>query len=332
MVMTTKTTPKKTPQKAAAQKTVRRKNARNLTQRPRMLIIFNPTAGQRKQHLLTQTVQCILKYKWDVTLKPTHKAGDAIELARWAVEDDKYQIVCAAGGDGTINEVVTGLLHSKGHHVPLGIIPLGTANVLANELGYGKTPKEWAQSLTRNKSHVVHVGEVQQTNSKKEARAFICMAGIGFDAAVVASVSSPLKKKIGKGAYIWRSLQLMVGLNQTEYDVKIDGKDQGKATAVVACNGRFYGGRFVLAPKAKITEGSLYFAVFDGKGLGAIIRLMVGLGMNRAHKLKGMRLIKGTKLEVTNGRGEPIQADGDNAANLPATFTMAKGTVTVIKP
>jgi len=240
--------------------------------------------------------------------------------------------VCAAGGDGTINEVVTGLLHSKGHHVPLGIIPLGTANVLANELGYGKTPKEWAQSLTRNNNHVVHVGEVQQTNSKKEARAFICMAGIGFDAAVVASVSSPLKKKIGKGAYIWRSLQLMVGLNQTEYDIKIDGKDQGKATAVVACNGRFYGGRFVLAPKAKITEGSLYFAVFYGKGLGSIIRLMVGLGMNRAHKLKGMRLIKGTKLEVTNGRGEPIQADGDNAANLPATFTMAKGTVTVIKP
>lgn len=318
--------------KMTPQNTPQNKKTRNVTDRPRILIIFNPTAGQRKQHLLAQTVQEILKRKWDVTLKPTHKAGDGIELARWAVEDDKYAIVCAAGGDGTINEVVTGLLHSKGHHVPLGVIPLGTANVLANELGYGKTPKDWAKSLTRNKSHVVHVGEVQQSQNKKEARAFICMAGIGFDAAVVESVNSKLKKKIGKGAYIWRSLQLMACLKQTEYAVKIDGKDQGKATAVVACNGRFYGGRFVLAPQAKITEGSLYFALFSGKGLWSVVRLMVALGMNRAHRLKGMRLIKGQQLEVTNGQGEPIQADGDDAAKLPATFTMAKGTVTVIKP
>ena len=278
--------------------------SRDLTQRPRMLIIFNPTAGQRKQHKLTQTVQHILQRKWDVTLKPTHQAGDAIELAKWAVEDDKYEIVTAAGGDGTINEVVTGLLEAKGHHVPLGIIPLGTANVLANELGYGKTPESWAKSLTngltKNAAQTVHLGEVEAAQKTR--------------------------------AFIWRSVQLLCKLKQTQYNVKIDGQDYGTATAVVACNGRFYGGRFVLAPQARLTEDKLYFAVFSGTGLGAVVRLMVGLGLNRAHKLKGMQLVRGHTLEIHNGKGEPIQIDGDDAAKLPAVFRMAEGTVTVIKP
>lgn len=297
--------------------------------RPRILIIFNPTAGQRRQHLLALTVQELLKKQWDVTLKPTHHAGDGAELAKMAVRDKKYALICAAGGDGTINEVVGGLLQAKGYTLPLGIIPLGTANVLANELGYGKTPAQWAKSLTQLKTQQVYVGELK---TKATTRAFICMAGVGFDAAVVESVNSKLKKKIGKGAYIWRSLQLLLNLKQTDYHTTIDGKDHGTAQAIVACNGHFYGGRFVLAPKAKLTDDSLYFALFSGRGVWAVVRLMVALALGKAPTMQGMRLIKGKELIIKGGEGDPIQADGDNAAKLPATFRLIKETLTVVKP
>ena len=267
--------------------------------------------------------------QWDVTLKPTHRAGDGTELAAAAARNNKYKVVCAAGGDGTINEVLSGLVKAEGYNQPLGIIPLGTANVLANELGYGKTPLYWANTLTSEKLQKVYIGQlITQTNS----RYFICMAGVGFDASVVDSVNKRLKKIIGKGAYIFRTVQLLWHFLDKTCVIKIDDQLQPPATTVVACNGHFYGGRFVLAPQAKLTKKSLHFVLFSGRGSWAVIRLMISMILGRTYKMKDLNVVEGQKLEIYNNAGDPIQADGDNAGQLPATFTLLEKKITVVCP
>ncbi|MCH9637978.1 MAG: diacylglycerol kinase family lipid kinase, partial [Betaproteobacteria bacterium] len=296
---------------------------------PHILIIFNPTAGQRKQHLLFQTVRRLLAMQWEVTLKPTHRAGDGIALAAEAARNENYNVVCAAGGDGTINEVVSGLVKAEGYNQSLGIIPLGTANVLANELGYGKTPLNWANTLTSEKSQQVYIGQLMTTS---DSRYFICMAGVGFDASVVSSVNKRLKKFIGKGAYIFRTVQLLWQFLDKTYEIKIDDQLQPSATAVVVCNGHFYGGRFVLAPQAKLTEKNFHIVLFSGRGAWAVMRLMLSMVLGRAYKMKDLNIVEGQKLEIHNNAGEPIQADGDNIGQLPATFTLLEKRITVVCP
>ena len=303
-------------------------NKNSLSNRPHILVIFNPTAGQRKQKLLFQTLKQLLAKQWNVTLKPTHQAGDAIELAA-ATHNHKYNVVCAAGGDGTINEVLSGLIKAEAYNQPLGIIPLGTANVLANELGYGKTPRHWANTLTSEKTQQVHIG---QLNTQTDSRHFICMAGVGFDAAVVDSVDNRLKKIIGKGAYIYRSAQLLWKFSDKTCDIKVNGQKQSPATSVIACNGRFYGGRYVLAPQAKLTTKSLHFVLFSGRGSWAVMRLMIAMVLGRTYKMKDLSIVEGQKLEIYNNTGDPIQADGDSAGQLPATFTLFEKKITVVCP
>lgn len=304
-------------------------NKESQLKRPHILIIFNPTAGQRRQHLLSQVVRQLLTKQWDVTLQPTHYAGDGATLAANAVYSHLYTVVCAAGGDGTINEVLSGLIQAEGYSQPFGIIPLGTANVLANELGYDKKTLHWANTLTSNNTKQVYIG---QLTTQTDRRHFICMAGVGFDASVVSSVDKQLKKVIGKGAYIYRSIQLLWQFSNKSYDIKIDGQTQPLATAMIACNGHFYGGRFVLAPQAKLTDKTLQFVLFSGRGSWAVIRLIISMALGHTHKMKDLKVVEGQKLEISDNTGEPIQADGDDVGQLPATFTLFEKTMTIIYP
>ena len=298
-------------------------------ERSHILIIYNPTAGQRKQYLLFQAVRLLLAMKWDVTLKPTCRAGDGATLAANAVRANQYTVVCAAGGDGTINEVLSGLIQAEGYSQPFGIIPLGTANVLANELRYDKKPLNWVNTLTSSNTKQVYIGQLA---TQTDRRYFICMAGIGFDASVVSSVNKQLKKVIGKGAYVYRSIQLLWRFSEKNCDIKIDGQTQPPATAMIACNGHFYGGRFVLAPQAKLTDKNLQFVLFSGRGPWAVIRLIISMALGLTHKMKDLKIVEGQKLETFDNTSEPIQADGDNVGHLPATFTLLEKTITVIYP
>src|SRR3546814_9912518 len=147
----------------------------------------------------------------------------------------------AAGGDGTINGVVNGL---AGGGVPLALLPLGTANVLAAEIGLEESPAGIVRAILRGPAVPIHLGDVN-------GRHFTLMAGIGLDADVVAAVNPRLKRATGKFAYAVATLQRWLRYRRHRFRIEIDGVPHEAAAAVVA-NGRYYAGRFVCAGEARM--------------------------------------------------------------------------------
>src|SRR5579875_2617970 len=165
------------------------------TRPPPPIVIFNPTAGRRRAYALWQVLDVMSANGMRIELAETSHAGHATELAREAAGGGA-RLVVAAGGDGTIAEVANGIAGSGAH---LGIIPLGTANVLANELSLPFSPRAVAAALAFGRTCALWPGLARNGTS---SRLFVQMLGVGLDAQVVHALSPALKRLLGKGAYV----------------------------------------------------------------------------------------------------------------------------------
>ena len=215
--------------------------------RRRLLVIHNPAAGSgrlgwRKRARLEAYLDLLEDSGCAVEFRPTTQRGDAEAFAR-AGQADAYDAVVAAGGDGTIGEVANGLPDNA---APLGIFPLGTANVLAMEIGLPLDPTSVVQALLHGPAARIWPGFVND-------RLFTIMAGVGFDAHVVASLPAGLKRALGKGAYVIESLRQLAAYRVPGYRLVVDGREYDCASAVIA-KGHFYGGKFVCSPHARLDD------------------------------------------------------------------------------
>ena len=234
-----------------------------------VLVIFNPTAGWRRRARLDRVLARLGELGAAVTLYETTARGDAERAAR-EVPAGQFDAIVAAGGDGTINEVINGL---AGRNLPLGIIPLGTANVLAAELGLPASDEALARTIALGATQPVKLGEVN-------GRRFAMMAGVGFDAHVVASVDTGMKRLVGKLAYAWETLRGFFRFDFRPYRLTIDGRTYEVASAVIA-NGHYYGGRFVCAPEARLSDPDLHVCLFKSVGPWAALRYTAWMMMGR---------------------------------------------------
>src|ERR1700761_8057318 len=207
-----------------------------------MVIVFNPVAGRRRAHLLWRVLDILVANGVRLDLVETHRAGHAEVLAREAVVRGEPMVV-AAGGDGTIAEVANGLMGSA---TRLGVIPLGTANVLAHELALPFSPKSVAAALAFGRTCALWPG---QATAADGARLFVQMLGVGFDAHVVRNLPYGLKKSFGKGAYVLQSLRELLRYRFPVIRLRIDGTET-EAASVIISKGRLYGGKFRLAADA----------------------------------------------------------------------------------
>jgi len=194
-----------------------------------LLLIVNPTAGRRRRGLVDAVAARVRQEGWSVDVVETTAAGDARRLAE-ACDASRYSVIAVAGGDGTINEVVNGLSRRGEGAPPLAIVPLGTANVLAYELGLDFRAAALAQTIMSGRTVLVHPGEA---SGDGDPRCFSLMAGAGFDAKVVAGVSAPLKRRLGKAAYVWRSLIETRRYKPVRYAVEVDGVRYEVASVIV---------------------------------------------------------------------------------------------------
>ena len=167
-----------------------------------VLLIRNPIAGRRRRGLVDAVVRQVRAEGWTVDLVDTEAVGDARRLAE-TCDATRYAVIAVAGGDGTINEVVNGLARRGEGGPALAIVPLGTANVLAHELGLSFKATAIAQTMVAGRALLVRPGEACNGGAP---RCFSLMAGAGFDAKVVAGVTALLKRRFGRGAYVWRSI------------------------------------------------------------------------------------------------------------------------------
>ncbi|SBW12453.1 conserved hypothetical protein [uncultured Alphaproteobacteria bacterium] len=277
-----------------------------------MIVIFNPTAGPRRGALLGRVLARLHALGAAVDLRPTACAGDAVRIAA-ALDPPADGLVVAAGGDGTLAEVAEGVLRNPAAaRLRLGVIPLGTANVLAHEIGLPRRPATIVRTLLAGRAQPLHAGRIRAADGAE--RAFLMMAGAGFDAAVVAAVTPGLKRRCGKGAYLWHTLRLAAVGRFPAVDLRIDGEPY-RAASVVVCNGRHYGGPYRLAPAADLSRPEFEVVLLDAAGGARVfsqgLRLMLGV----LHRAPGVRTLTAREVEIS-GVG-PLQADGDLAARLP---------------
>jgi diacylglycerol kinase (ATP) len=288
--------------------------------RRRILVIFNPVAGARRRRRLDSVLEALRAAGCAVTVRPTTQRGDAEAFAREA-RADTCDVVLAAGGDGTINEVANGLGAGA---PPLALCPLGTANVLAAEIGLATDPAAVAHTVLHGRVSEVAVGIAN-------GRRFLMMAGVGFDAQVVAGIVPRLKKMLGKGAYVLETFRQLLHYRFPRFHFVIDGQPYEGASAIIA-KGHFYAGRFVCAPDARLESPSFQVCLFRSGGPFAVLYYGTAMMLGLVPRLPDVALVTGTRIEVQGPAGDPVQGDGDTLAAMPLSVSLAPERLKLLVP
>jgi diacylglycerol kinase (ATP) len=296
-----------------------------------ILMVFNPKAGQRRLGRLRRTVARLKREGIEVNLQATTARGDAERFAHEAGSGlngfASLDLLAVAGGDGTINEAVNGLIAAAGSArgpLPLSIVPLGTANVLAREIGQAISSGAAAETALRGKARQVYLGQAN-------GRCFTIMAGAGFDAHVVANVSTRLKQRIGKLAYVWEALRQLFLFPYARYRATVDGVVYDAASVVVA-KGRLYAGPYVAAPEARLDSPEFQVCLFQRGGRWNAIRYAVALTLGVLPKLSDYRIVSGRHVRIEGPSGDPVQGDGDIIAHLPVEIGLAPVSLSLMAP
>jgi YegS/Rv2252/BmrU family lipid kinase len=292
-------------------------------------VIFNPAARGTKarrfgRHLAGLSAQC--------ALKPTLAAGGGRALASDAVREG-YEIIVAAGGDGTLNEVLNGIADTPGalSRVRLGVLPLGTVNVFAKELNLPMNFRAAWRVIERGREALIDLPEVEfSSHGRPERRCFAQMAGAGWDARAVELLDIEQKKRYGTLAYVVSGLKAMRGpLPQV---VVTNGTETLTGEIVLIGNGRFYGGRYLVFPEADLRDGLLEVSVFAKANLGTVVRYGFGLLVARSLESARVARMRGETLELRSAAPAAFHVEGDNIGHLPARFTIRRRALRVIVP
>jgi YegS/Rv2252/BmrU family lipid kinase len=289
--------------------------------RKRIDIIVNPAAGSRNSGLFDAVVRRLHDKGAFVRCFDTEGPGHASELAATCAQEAYADAIVAAGGDGTINEVARGLL---GHPTPLGVLPLGTANVLAIELGQRLRARSIADTLLHGDAKLIGTGQVN-------GEMFLLMVGAGFDGAVVAAIKPEMKRRFGKFAFVWEGLKTWFTGPGHSILTEIDGELHEVAWVVVT-NARHYAGPFVLAPTVDIAEPYLQVFIFKKHSRLAFAGYFLGLSLGQVARMPGVQVFRFQKLELSSVEPVPVEVDGDAFRSLPLTISQGTQFLRLVVP
>ncbi len=288
----------------------------------RVKVILNPIAGGGYGvKILPEVVRCFEQRGFDVEVFRTQKKGDAREAARNSVH---YKAIATMGGDGTFNEVINGAV---GHNnTPLGLIPLGTANVLARELRIPLDPIQACHVIARGHTRKIDLG-------KADSRYFFLMAGIGIDAEVVRIIESTRKGNISLASYALPILKGILNYKFPPLDVEVDGKSVAKGAGFVfVSNTRRYTGPLIITNRAKVDDGLLDVLIFPGRNYLKLLKYAAGILFWIADRIKEVKYLQGKEVRVSSTEEALYQLDGDLGGSLPARFQIAPKAMNIIVP
>lgn len=289
----------------------------------RLSIIANPiSGGGRAFKRIKRLVKAWPYAGWEVELYPTRCAEHAGVLARELL-DRPPDLLAVCGGDGTLSDVASSVPEPP---FPVALIPAGTANVLARELGL---PLDPIQSLEIALKRVVKHVDLGVLQGRKLQR-FLLMAGIGFDAYVVSRIR-PKKRRLGLAAYYLATVRALLSYHFPEFRV-VAQEEVLAATSCLVANARNYGGGLVFTPSADMRDGILDVLILQGKPRISHFRLLLSAwrGKPRIDSCIQYRRLKSLRIE--GPRGVWVQADGELVGTLPLEVTLSQATYPLVVP
>jgi len=287
----------------------------------RTCVIFNPAARGEKARRFRHQLDAIGS---QCALKATTAPDDARRLAAEAVADG-FELIVAAGGDGTVNEVLNGLGDTPDGfaRARLGVLPLGTINVFARELKIPLRLERAWEILQRGRETCVDLPRVDfSANNNRQKKYFIQLAGAGLDARAIELVDGSLKKKTGPLAYVIAGLKAL-GEPQPQITVRADGRSFTGELVLVG-NGRFYGGSFGVFPQADLRNGSLEVCVFPRVNWLTLLRCAPGLLLQRKLPESLVRRFRTEAFELASETTTAFELDGEWIGHLPVTFSVER--------
>jgi diacylglycerol kinase (ATP) len=292
--------------------------------RRRFFLVANPDAGMAGIPLLEEVVATLERGGAVVTRSASSDVEGARREVRRAADSGSCDAVVAAGGDGTVRQVASALI---GSDTPLGIIPLGTGNVLAHEIGLSPKADSVAQALVDGPS-------VPIACALANGVPFLLMTGAGFDARVLRALDQRLKSRIGKLAYAPPVLGALAR-PLDHLDVRLDGEAH-RATWAVISNACHYAGGFVLARRTGIRRRGLEAILFKANSPGALVGQLVSLAMgqldSRAARQADVVMVSCSQASITSHRPVPTQLDGDVFGTTPLEVDAGSSEVGLIVP
>ena len=304
----------------------------------KLQFIVNPASKTGRGIEIWQEVEKVLKgSEIEYEVYYTKRIGHGTELARKLTESEGEHMIVALGGDGTVNEVVNGIVRIK--DTILGYIPTGSGNDLAGGLGLPTDPMTSIEHILENKSHLqVNIGVVEVEGMK---RRFAVSSGMGWDAAICHEVAvSKLKKflnkiKLGKLSYVAIAVKQIFAFKTAPMEIQIDGKAPMKFqknffSAVM--NSPYEGGRVMMCPAASWSDDLLDICIVDSVPKLKLL-LVIPLAYKGWHKFfKGVHIKRGEKMTLRSAKPLPMHVDGENFGyHTEATMYLEKEKLRIIR-
>ena len=283
------------------------------------VIILNPTAGNLETVRDCQERVESIVGSWPVRI--TSHGGEAEALARRAVEDGFGRVV-AAGGDGTVNHVANGI---AGSNAALGILPMGTINVFAMELGLPANDLERCWEIVRAGN--TRLVDLPSANGKY----FVQLGGIGLDAQAVKETTRAFKRSLGPLSYLISAAHI-AGRQPPQLLIESDHAPVQEGSFVLVGNGRLYGGPFPFFKQAVIDDGLLDVVVFKRLGFLEILKYLHDVVFASDIRVPEIEYFQTRQLRVSSEQDVPVELDGELAGNCPVNFQMHEKALPVLSP
>ena len=278
-----------------------------------ILVIFNPAARSERARGFLERIAALPR----AHLRPTTAPGDARRLAEEGARSGA-RVIVAAGGDGTINDVVNGL---AGSDAALGILPVGTMNVFAAELGLPSDLDEAWEIIAAGHTRII---DLAQANDHM----FVQLAGIGFDAQVVEATSWNWKRSFGPLSYLVAAAQI-AAQKPPKIMVESNGVTR-EGSFVLIGNGRFYGAPIKVFKDAKLDDGLLDILILKNLSYLDLARYLTGIFTGTHTAFDDIEYFQTDEARVHSQQEVPVEVDGELFGKLPVTFRIASRRLRVV--
>ncbi len=282
------------------------------------VVILNPAAHSDRATRAIARVEALAQ---GCTVCTTSAPGEAEILARHAVREG-FETIVAAGGDGTIHEVVNGL---AGSNVTLGLLPMGTVNVFAMELGLPSHSLELCWNIIQGAN--TRVVDLPSANDKY----FVQLAGVGLDAQVVKETSANLKRNFGPLSYLISAAQV-AARKPPRLFIESEDTPVKEASFVLIGNGRRYGGPFPFFKQAVINDGLVDVVLFKQLGYLEIIKYLQDVFFSSEIRLPEVEYFQTRRIHVASEQEVPVELDGELVGQCPVEFQIRERTLRVLVP